>query len=186
MQQQHSSEFPILPDEIKNAVWCYGNDKAPGPDGLTFKIIKDNWDLISENIVNFVRHFEHHASLASGCNSTFITLIPKVTNPHKLLDYRPISLIGFMYKIVAKILALRLKSITGSVISEAQSTFVPRRNILDGPLVINELFSWAKQFKKKIFLFKIDFEKAFDYLNWNSLDTIMMRMGFGVTRRKWI
>lgn len=162
LQNQRSLELLILIDEIKNTVWCCGNDKAPEPDGLTFKIIKDNWDLMSGDIVNFYRHFEHHASLASGCNSTFITLIPKVTYPFTLSDYRPISLIGCMYKIVAKILAVRLKSVIGSVVSEAQFAFIPRRNILDGSLVINELFSWAKQFKQKIFLFKTDFEKAFD------------------------
>nr|KAJ0222743.1 hypothetical protein LSAT_V11C200067800 [Lactuca sativa] len=173
IDQVQSLELPITPEEIKNVVWRCGNDKALGPDGFTFKIIKENWDIISGDIINFVNHFEHHASLAKGCNSSFITLVPKVRDPISLADYRPISLIGSMYKIIAKILATILISVIGSVISDVQSAFVPGRNILDAPLVINETVSWARQFKKKLFLLKIDFEKAFDCINWNYLDSVM-------------
>lgn len=107
---------------------------------------------MSVDIINFVKYFEQNASLAKGCNPSFITLIPKVCDPISLADYIPISLIGCIYKIITKVLAIRLKSVIGFVISDIQSAFVPGRNILDAPLVINEIFSWAKQFKKKLFL----------------------------------
>ena len=94
-----------------------------------------------------------------------ISLIPKVRDPTSQADYRPLSLFESMYKIIAKILAMRLKSVIGDVIIDVQSTFVADRNILDAPLVINEMVSWAKQLKNKIFLLKIDFEKAFDCIN---------------------
>nr|KAJ0222973.1 hypothetical protein LSAT_V11C200055230 [Lactuca sativa] len=145
IDQQQSLELAITPEEIKNAVWSCGGDKSLGPDGITFKIIKENWDLMSEDIINFVKYFEQNAHLAKGCNPSFITLIPKVSDPISLADYRPISLIGCMYKMIAKVLAIRLKSVIGSVISDIQSAFVPGRNILDAPLIINEIFSWAKQ-----------------------------------------
>lgn len=156
-------------------VECCGGEKVPGPDGLTFKLIKANWDLMSGDIFNFVKYFEQHASMTKGCNSSFITLIPKVADPLFLTDYRSINHIGCMYKIVANVLALRLKSMIGSIVSEVRSAFIPGRNILDGPLVINEIFSWAKQLKKRIFL-----------LNWNYLDSVMEQMNFGAMWQKWI
>lgn len=57
-------------------------------------------------------------------NATFIALIPKVESPQSLNDFRPISLVGCMYKVLAKILANRLRAVIGSVVSDAQSTFV--------------------------------------------------------------
>lgn len=91
-----------------------------------------------------------------------------------------------MYKVVANLLATRLKHVIGSVVDEVQSTYVHDRNILDGPLVMNEIFSWAKQCKKKIFLFKFDFEKAFESVNWGYLNSIMEQMQFGGKWRRWI
>lgn len=186
ISQQLALELPISLEEIKNAILCCGSDKAPGPDGLTFKILKQKWDIMKDDIASYVRYFENYGSLSRGCNSSFITVIPKVDDPITLTDYSPISLIGCMYKILAKILTNRLKLVTESVVDEVQTAYVAGRNILDGPLIINEILSWAKKAKEKIFLLKIDFKKAFDSINWNYLDSIMGQMGFGTKWRSWI
>lgn len=52
------------------------------------------------------------------------------------------------------------------------------RNILDGPLIINEIYSWAKKVKQKVLLFKLDFEKAFDSISWGFLNFVMEQMKF--------
>ncbi|GJU28441.1 retrovirus-related pol polyprotein from transposon TNT 1-94 [Tanacetum coccineum] len=72
-------------------------------------------------------------------------------------------LIGCQYKIIAKVLANRLAMVIPSVIGEVQMAFLKGRQITNGPLLVNEIESWAKKHKKKLFLFKLDFEKAFDY-----------------------
>nr|KAJ0191579.1 hypothetical protein LSAT_V11C800404230 [Lactuca sativa] len=87
----------------------------------------------------------------------FITLALKIKDPSSLTDYRPISLIGCMYKSISKILAIRLKFVIGGLIGEVQSAYVERIYILDNPLVINALQSWAKKVKNKILIFKIGF-----------------------------
>lgn len=184
--QSQSLERPFSMEEIKDAIWCCGGEKSPGPDGFTFKLFKHKWETMKLDIWNFVKHFEKTGHFAPGCNSAFITLIPKVSDPLSLDEFRPISLIGSLYKIIAKMLALRLKSVIDSVVDEVQSAYVNNRNILDGPLIVNEVFSWAKRSKRKTFLFKVDFEKAFDSVNWNYLDSIMEQMQFGVTWRHWI
>lgn len=185
-EQAEFLESPILIGEVKAAIWECGSDRAPGPDGFTFKFIKTFWNIMKGDIMQFVHHFEKYGSFAKGCNSLFITLAPKVKDPMVLSDYRPISLIGCLYKIVANILALRLKKVIGGVIGEEQSAYVEGRNILDGPLIINEVCSWAKRAKKKILLLKVDFEKAFDTINWNYLDSVLDQMGFRCKWRTWI
>ncbi|KAK9077285.1 hypothetical protein SSX86_005622 [Deinandra increscens subsp. villosa] len=177
---------PFSLQEIKCAVWSCGSDKAPGPDGFNFRFIKTHWDLLGPNFLEILQHFHSTGTISPGCNSSFISLIPKRKDPLQASHFRPICLIGCIYKIISKVLAIRLKSVIASVISNTQSAYVGDRSILDGPLVLNETIAWLKQKKKKAMLFKVDFEKAFDSLNWNFLDSILTQMAFPDKWRSWI
>nr|GEW12565.1 RNA-directed DNA polymerase, eukaryota, reverse transcriptase zinc-binding domain protein [Tanacetum cinerariifolium] len=64
--------------------------------------------------------------------------------------------------------------------------FIKDRNILDGPIILNEVVAWYCQRKKKRMVFKIDFEKAFDYVHWDFLDLIMDKLGLDLKWRNWI
>nr|GEX13658.1 RNA-directed DNA polymerase, eukaryota [Tanacetum cinerariifolium] len=101
-----------------------GTDKASGPDGFTFGFYRRYWDLIHGEVTNAVRYFFTHCDIPHGCNSSFITLIPKNQNAKLVKDFRPISLIGSFYKIIAKILANRLVSVIKGLINEVQSAFI--------------------------------------------------------------
>jgi hypothetical protein len=74
----------------------------------------------------------------------FVTLIPKVASPLELKDFRPISLLGYLYKLLAKVLARRLASVMNKIISPSQSAFLKGRHLVDGVLVINELVDYVK------------------------------------------
>ena len=126
-----------------------------------------------EKRFNFVRHFQAHGSIGNGCNSSFITLVLNVSDPLALGDYHPICLLGSMYKILAKILAIHLKSVISSAIDEVQSAYIEGSHILDGPLMLNEIHSWAKKKKVKTSFLKVDFEKPFDAVSWRYLDSIL-------------
>jgi hypothetical protein len=167
-------------------VWDCDNFKCPGPDGITFGFIKDFWDILREDVMWFLVEFHRNGRLGKGINSTFIALIPKVESPQRLNHFCPISLMGSMYKILAKVLANRLRSIIGSVISDNQSAFVKGRQILDGILVANEVVDDAKKCKKELLLFKLDFENVYDSIDWRYLDKVMQKMGFPVLWQKWI
>ena len=118
-------------------------------------------------------------------NSSFITLLPKVSNP-LLKDFLPISLIGIQYKIVAKILANRLAEVVNKLVCHEQSTFISGRQILDGPLMLSEVIEWYKYRKKKLMIFKVDLEKAYDSVSWKYLDYVLNQFGFGEKWREWI
>jgi len=90
--------------EVKVALWECGNEKSHGPDGLNFKFIKEFWDFIKPDLLRFLDEFYVNRVFLNGSNASFLALIPKVHDPHNLNEYRPISLIGCMYKIVAKLL----------------------------------------------------------------------------------
>ncbi|GKB52659.1 hypothetical protein Tco_0903412, partial [Tanacetum coccineum] len=92
-------------EEIKRVVWDCGSDRAPGPDGFTFKFFTTFWDLLEADVIRFVQAFFLTRSIPKGCNSSFIALIPKVSNATIVTDFLPISLIGFQYKIIGKVLA---------------------------------------------------------------------------------
>ncbi|KAK2360432.1 hypothetical protein QL285_085698 [Trifolium repens] len=97
-----------------------------------------------------------------------------------------ISLVGSLYKILAKVLANRLRLVVGSLISESQTAFVKDRQILDGILIANEVVDEARKSKKELMLFKVDFEKAYDSVDWGYLDAVMGKMAFPHLWRKWI
>lgn len=105
--------------EIREAIWNCGGDKAPGPDGFAFKFIKRYWNIIQADIMKFVKHFDEFGSFSRGSNSSFISLFPKVKDTLTLSDYRPISLIGCLYKIIAKTLASRMKLVLRLVIDDS-------------------------------------------------------------------
>ncbi|PNY01857.1 cysteine-rich receptor-like protein kinase, partial [Trifolium pratense] len=177
---------PFSLEEVREVIWCSDGNKCPGPDGFNFNFLKACWDIIKGDIMEFLSEFHGNAFLPKAITASFLTLIPKKDHPQALSDYRPICLVSSLYKILAKVLATRLKKVLGKLISKVQSAFLPNRQILDGVLVVNELLDLAKRRKDKCLFFKVDFERAYDTVNWNFLDYMMVRMGFAEGWRRWI
>ncbi|GKA80109.1 RNA-directed DNA polymerase, eukaryota [Tanacetum coccineum] len=140
--QQADMEAEVSNEEIKRAVWDCGIDKSPGPDGFTFGFYRHFWKLIDKDVMAAVKHFFHSGFIPKGVNSSFIALIPKSPDAKMVKEFRPISLIGSLYKIIGKILANRLVMVLGNIVNEVQSAFVADRQILDGPFILNEIFQW--------------------------------------------
>ncbi|GJU88049.1 RNA-directed DNA polymerase, eukaryota, reverse transcriptase zinc-binding domain protein [Tanacetum coccineum] len=79
-----------------------------------------------------------------------------------------------------------LAQVISSIVSDVQTDFIRGRQIIDGPLMVDEIISWGKKTKRRLMFLKVDFEKAFDTLNWNFLDSILLQMGFSPKWRSWI
>ncbi|GAU44567.1 hypothetical protein TSUD_367230 [Trifolium subterraneum] len=177
---------PFLLDEIKEAVWDCDSFKCPGPDGINIGFLKDFWDFLKLDFLNFFSEFYHHGRLTKGLNSTFIALIPKVDCPQRVADFRPIALVSSVYKVLSKVLANRLRRVVGGVVSQTQSAFIKGRQILDGILIANEIVDDAKRDKKELLMLKIDFEKAYDSVEWDYLDEVLCKMSFPCKWRVWM
>lgn len=181
-----SLEASFTEEEVWAAVKSCDGNKALGPDGFNLMCFQKCWKVFKADVLQFFNDFYENGKLVRGVNSSFITLIPKIDGPATILDYRPISLIGSLYKILAKVLTNRLRKVMPRVIGEAQSAFLEGRNILDGVLIANEVVDWWKKSGQMGLILKLDFEKTYDSVNWDCLLDMMSRFGFGIKWRKWI
>ena len=125
------------------------------------------------------REFDAKGKFEVSPNSTFILLIPKFLRASEMKDFRPISLVGGLYKIIAKVLANRLKGVLKKVISKSQSAFIKRRQILDPIFIANECLDSRLRSKEPGILCKMDVEKAYNHVNWDFLLYMLKRCGFG-------
>ncbi|XP_058749275.1 uncharacterized protein LOC131622266 [Vicia villosa] len=141
------------------------------------------WGTVGDNITQCVQDFHLKATLPRAFTAAFIALISKVEQPQGLTGFRPICLIGCIYKIISKLLAARLRRVIGKLVSESQTTFVSGRQILDGVLVTNEIIDFAQRHNRPCLLFKVDFAQAYNCVEWDFLREMMGKMGFG---HKWL
>ena len=108
----------------------------------------------------FLDEFIVNEVFLKGSNTLFLALIPKVHDPQNLNEYRPISLIGYMYKIMAKLRARRLKKVLPIIIDETRFAFIEGRHMLHNILIANEVVEEAKRCNKSCLVFKVDYEKV--------------------------
>ena len=120
-------ERPFEEEEVWDAIKNCGGNKSPGPDGFTVGFLKKFWGIIKGDLIGAFSWFWEKGEIGDECNSSFLTLIPKTNAPLHLGDYRPISLIGVLYKILAKMLAERIKGVMGRIINDSQKRFHKRK-----------------------------------------------------------
>ncbi|KAL0011411.1 hypothetical protein SO802_006519 [Lithocarpus litseifolius] len=152
-------------EEILAAIKELGGDKAPGPDGFSMAFFQQCWRIVEQDVLAVFEEFYHHSKFEKSLNATFIALIPKKNDASNIRDFRPISLVGSLYKILSKVLANRLKVVLDQLISESQNSFVGGRQILDSVLNANECVDSRVKNKVPGVICKLDIEKAYDHVN---------------------
>ncbi|KAB2606222.1 hypothetical protein D8674_005939 [Pyrus ussuriensis x Pyrus communis] len=117
----------------------------------------------------------------SSLNATHIVLVPKVPNLESIFQFRPISLCNYSYKILAKLLATRLRPMLPNLISPMQNAFVGGRQIHDNIGIAHEVFHFLKLRKTRCnyeLALKLDMHKAYDRVQWDFLNVVMEKLGF--------
>ena len=166
-------------EEIIEALKEGEGDKAPRPDGFTMAFFQKCWSVLEGDILAFFKDFHRQCVFEKSLNATFLCLIPKKTNAVNIKDFRPISLVGSLYKLLAKVLANRFREVLDKLISDSQNSFVGGRQILDSVLIANECLDSRLKSGIPGVIIKLDIEKVYDHVNWNALFYLMERMGFG-------
>jgi hypothetical protein len=140
-------------------------------------------------VVAAVKTFFAEGRMPEGVNDTAIVLIPKVAHPERLTEYRPISLCNVIYKVVSKCLVNRLRPLLEELVDENQSAFVPGRLITDNVLIAFECLHAIQQGntdRNNFCAFKLDLAKAYDRVDWNYLEQVLVKLGFHRTWVQWI
>ncbi|RVW97112.1 Transposon TX1 uncharacterized 149 kDa protein [Vitis vinifera] len=150
-------ELPFIKEEIHSTLMEMNGNKPPGPDVFTMAFWQACWDFVNEEIV--------------------------VLRTLGILAYQPFR---GLYKLLAKVLANRLKKVLGNVVYVDQNAFVMSKQILDASLIANEVIDFWHKHKDKWLICKLDIEKAYDNINWNFLIKVLHKMDFGSRWMEWI
>jgi mannosylglycoprotein endo-beta-mannosidase len=178
---------PFTEEEAKAAVDRTASDKAPGPDGFTGAFFKASWDTIKGDIMAVINKFSGlRTNELHWLNSANIALIPKKDGAEDISDFRPISLIHAIAKLISKMMAARLAPHMNKLVSNSQSAFIKTRSIHDNFLYVRNLARKLHKSRIPSLLFKLDIKKAFDSVRWDYLMDLLQHLGFPSTFRNWV
>ena len=180
---------PFVEHEVREALKQMYPLKAPSPYGMPPLFFQHLWSTCGVVVTKTILNFLKFGISPPNFNETHITLVPKIKEPKKITDYRPISLCNVVYKIASKAIANRLKQILPSIISDTQSAFVHERLITDNVLVAFETMhhiSQKKGGKIEEMALKLDMSKAYDRVEWVWLEKVMEKLGFADQMRNFI
>eukprot|EP00253_Pinus_taeda_P022407 PITA_22407 len=179
--------IPVSKEEVEATMKNMAKDKSPSPDGWTIELFLHFFYLIGSRITEVVEESRLKGETYRPFNSTFIGLVPKKDEPETFEDLRPISLCNCIYKIIVKVIAIRIVPILSRNISMEQFGFLDGRKIHEAIRVAQEVIHSVKQKKKKKgVVLKIDLSKAYDRINWLYLRLLLTHLGFNYSFISWI
>ncbi|KAL3679286.1 hypothetical protein R1sor_022242 [Riccia sorocarpa] len=165
---------------ITEIVMDMPKEKSPGIDGVMVEILQTGWEFMQEDCFQMVQSFWTKKELIGKDSRGIIKLLPKNDRKHLLKNWRPITLLTMTYKIVAKIIAVRLKGMLPRIIDTQQTGFVAGRNIIDNILSLRLGQEWAHVTNQQTIFVKLDFMKAYDRVAHGFLWDTLTAIGVGV------
>ena len=182
-----SCEGKLTTSECFKALKSFGKCKSPGNDGLTAEFYLFFWTHLGEIMVKSFNTSYEKCLLTNSQRQAVITLLEKPGKDRTLLkNWRPISLLNTDYKIATKALASRLTPVLPTIIHHNQTGYVKNRNISDSIKSILDILEYTKRKQLSGMLLCLDFQKAFDSLEWNFMFKALKAFNFGDSFIKWI
>ncbi|CAI5464731.1 unnamed protein product [Closterium sp. Yama58-4] len=173
-------------DEVKAAFKSLARNKSPGADGLPKELFEEHWDVLGSSFMALVADFTATAELPDEVKEAVTILLYKKGDRSQLNNYRPITLLNFSYKIMAKLLADRINKVLHLVISPEQYGFIPGQRLADAVALVADIIDAAKNGIKDWYLLLVDFQKAFDSVLRSFLFNILREMGFPPRFVAWV
>ena len=162
------------------------NKGGLGQDGVPVFFYKEFWDMVGQDVMAALEDFRAGRCQMDRLNKACIMLLPKVQGAEHISDFRPISLSNFLYLIFAKVLANRLRGALPSLISPFQSAFIPSWQMADSILLAEEIVAAWRRDGTTGFMWKVDFSKAYDSIDWRFLWNVLQHRGFPETWVRWV
>ena len=185
-EEQVTFEHELTVQEIKNVLHSFEKNKTPGEDGFSKEFYETFFDLLTQNLLDSYNEAFQKGSLSVSQRRGVISLIPKHDcDLSELTGWRPITLLNVDYKILAKCIAKRIEPFLPKLIHSDQTGFMKDRFIGQNVRLLNDLMEYTDVKEiSGIFLF-IDFEKAFDSIEWNFIKRSLELFNLGPFLTRW-
>ncbi|MCO5551279.1 hypothetical protein L7F22_004778 [Adiantum nelumboides] len=169
---------PFTMEELHDAVHMLAPSSCPGDDGLTRGFFVTHWELMHVWLLRGCQDIFTSGCMPPSMCSGLISLIPKGADTTRLRQWRPITLLSSVYKILAKLISSRLRPYLLDLIHTSQTGFVQDRYILDNLFCLHQAMDWARTSATPLAIVLFDFEKTYDRVDWGFLEGSLVRMGF--------
>ena len=185
--QKEHCELKVSIHECAKALKELKNGKSPGIDGIPADFYKFFWLDVQNYVVESINYSFTSGKMSTSQRLAVITLLPKKDKDRLLLkNWRPVSLLSTDYKLITKMLAMKLSSVLSDLIHHDQTAYIKGRYIGENIRTIDNAIEYCKQNNMSAILLLIDFEKAFDTIRWKFLMKVLKKFNFGNVFKRWI
>lgn len=179
-------DSPITIGEVEGVVKRMSKGKVPGIDGLPVKFYVRFFSILGIHLVEVIRKVLEERNIRGSMATGVITLLYKKGERSDIANYRPLTMLSVDYKIIAKLLADRLRKALPHVVHVDQTCGVEGRSIKWNLQLIRDVIAWAEDRELPLMVVSLDQAKAFDRVNRGFMFKVMERMGFGENFTGWI
>jgi hypothetical protein len=185
-EEKNKMEDPLTVDECYEIIKTFKSNKSPGNDGISAEFYKKFWPIFGRYMVESFTESFIKGELTDSQKQAVITLIDKNKDRSLLKNWRPISLLNVDYKILTKTLSRRLVDILPNIIHINQTGFIKNRYIGQNIRAVIDILHYTKEENMPGILLAIDFEKAYDSVEWLFIQMVLKKFNFGVNFQRWV
>ncbi|MCO5562050.1 hypothetical protein L7F22_015676 [Adiantum nelumboides] len=170
---------PFSVYEVETVVKAMKKEKTPGPNGIQAEVLQELIKYAGQDLCYLLNHWRREDTIQPEFNQGLIKLIPKGQDNMEVKNDRPLTMLNNMYKVMAKALALRVRTVVSQVVHPKQFGFVQGRSVHEAMLNVITAINWAAEQEDEYVMINMDLEKAYDRVSWEYILAVIDRMGFG-------